>query len=203
MVRNATDYGLTGIGLLFMLCVAAMFLILLLFLGKERARVEFQPNAAIDLEIAKEISIPKYIFVGDYFGYIDSLVQRYDSLVPYPLSEHLLVRNNPWVIDTLANTDYNRRMEKDSFIYDQRQQIVLPKGLTLKLPDSTKACRMLEEFAHTEIDINMPEFRIRIFQDDILLYTSPIRVGQNRKRYLKLLADHITHHRAQMLDYRR
>lgn len=160
-------------------------------LSKGQAKAEFQQTAIAVRKVPKRIAIPKNIVVGEYFEYIDSLVQRYDSSMPYPLSEHLLVRYNPWIMDTLANTDYYRRMEKDSFVYDQRQQIVLPKGSTLKLPDSVNACRMLEEFANTEIDINIPEFKLRIFQDSILLHTFPIRVGQNRKRYLKM-GDRIT-----------
>ena len=132
------------------------------------------------------ITISKDIVVKSYFNYMDSLVVCYDSVTPYPLSEHLIVRSNPWVMDTLANTDYYRMMERDSFVYDQRQLTVLPKGNTLKLPDSITACRMLADFADTEIDINIPEFRLRIWQDAVLMYTFPIRIGQNRKRYLKM-----------------
>ncbi|WP_236631053.1 MULTISPECIES: L,D-transpeptidase [Zobellia] len=139
----------------------------------------------------EDIHISRNIKVAEYFEYLDSLVQRYDSLVPYPLSEHLLVRNNPWIIDTLANTDYYRMMARDSFVYDQRQMIILPEGSVLHLPDSAKACRLLDDFAHTEIDVNIPEFKLRIFQDSVLLHTFPVRVGQNRQRYLKM-GDRIT-----------
>ncbi len=71
------------------------------------------------------IRITQDITIGQYFDYMDSLVNLYDSLVPYPLSEHLLVRANPWIIDTLANTDYYRMMARDSFVYDQRKLLVL------------------------------------------------------------------------------
>ena len=90
-----------------------------------------------------DVQILKNIRVGDYFEFMDSLVSKYDSLVPYSLSEHLLVRNNPWIIDTLANTDYYRMMARDSFVYDQKQMIVLPKGSQLKIPDSLSACKLL------------------------------------------------------------
>jgi L,D-transpeptidase ErfK/SrfK len=132
------------------------------------------------------IGIDRIITIGEYFGYMDSLVHQYDSLMPYPLSEHLLVRHNPWIMDTLANTDYYRMIARDSFVYDQRKMIVLPKGSILLLPDSTKACAILQDFGRTEIDINIPEFKLRIFQDSILLNTFPVRVGQNRKRYLAM-----------------
>ena len=134
----------------------------------------------------KKIKVAEDIIVREYFDYMDSLVQRYDSLVPYPLSEHLLVRNNPWIIDTLVHTDYYRMIARDSFVYDQRKMIVLPKASTLHLPDSATAYKILQDFKRTEIDINIPEFKLRIFQDANLIYTFPIRVGQNRSRYLAM-----------------
>lgn len=153
-------------------------------------------NTILDSVIARpieshEIKVDRDIIIGEYFGYMDSLLQNYDSLVPYPLSEHILVQHNPWILDTLANTDYYRMIARDSFVYNQQKMIVLPKGNVLKVPDSLTACSILEDFVDTEIDINIPEFKLRIFQDSILKYTFPIRVGQNRKRYLKF-GDKIT-----------
>lgn len=137
------------------------------------------------------IQISKDIRVGKYFQFMDSVVGKYDSIVPYDLSEHLLVRNNPWIIDTLENTDYYRMMARDSFVYDQKQMIVLPKGSQLTIPDSLSACKLLEAFSNTEIDVNIPEYKLRIFQDSTLLYEFPVRVGQFRERYLKF-GDRVT-----------
>ena len=139
----------------------------------------------------ESVKISKDVKVVNYFQFMDSVVSRYDTLVPYALSEHLLVRNNPWIIDTLANTDYYRMMERDSFVYDQKQMIVLPKGSELILPDSITACRILEDFLATEIDVNIPEYKLRIYQDSVLLETFPVRVGQYRERYLKF-GDRVT-----------
>lgn len=138
-----------------------------------------------EIKKIERIKISNDIKVGSYFQFMDSLVNRYDSLVPYALSEHVLVRNNPWIIDTLVNTDYYRMMARDSFVYDQKQMVVLPKGSELILPDSISACKILEEFSTTEIDVNIPEYKLRIFQDSVLLETFPVRVGQYRERYLK------------------
>ncbi len=115
---------------------------------------------------------------------MDSLVLAYDSITPYPLSEHLLVHANPWIIDTLENTDYYRMMAKDSFVYDQREMIVLPKGAKLKIPDSIAANKLLNGLRNTHVDINIPEYKLRIYKDSVLIYTFPIRVGRNAKRYL-------------------
>ncbi|WP_405396190.1 L,D-transpeptidase [Maribacter sp. Asnod2-G09] len=139
----------------------------------------------------ENIKILKDIKIVGYFQFMDSVVEKYDTIVPYALSEHLLVRNNPWIIDTLANTDYYRMMARDSFVYDQKQMIVLPKDSELILPDSITACRILEDFSTTEIDVNIPEYKLRIFQDSVLLETFPVRVGQYRERYLKF-GDRVT-----------
>ncbi len=158
---------------------------------KEHTKADSAQAHIKEFIVPKNILVARDIRISEYFNYVDSLVNRYDSLVPYSLSEHVLVRNNPWVIDTLVNTDYYRMIALDSFVYDQRKMIALPKGSILKIPDSLAACRILENFANTEIDVNIPEFKLRIFENSILLYTFPIRVGQNRERYLKF-GDRIT-----------
>lgn len=136
------------------------------------------------------IKVNRDVSVGGYFSYIDSLIQRYDTLLPYKLNEHLLVHANSWIIDSLANTDYYRLMEKDSFVYDQKSLHVLLKGQNLRIPDSISAERLLSALNKTTIVVNIPEFKLRIYQDS-LMYTFPIRVGKNEKKYLKM-GDRIT-----------
>lgn len=134
-------------------------------------------------------AVPRNIRVRDYFSFIDSVVSRFDSLTPYPLSEHLLVRANPWLIDTLENTDYYRRMAQGEFIYDQRKMVVLHPGDTLQIPDTSRARLLQAEMDSTWIDINIPEFRLRIVrgQSDTV-YSMQVRVGQNKKRYQEALS---------------
>jgi len=66
----------------------------------------------------QKIYINRIITIENYFDFIDSLVKASDTFLNYPLSEHVLVRANPWIIDTLSNTDYYTMMKKDSFVYD-------------------------------------------------------------------------------------
>ncbi|MCJ7468630.1 MAG: L,D-transpeptidase [Maribacter sp.] len=153
------------------------------------------------------IQVSETIRIRDYFKFIDSLVVAYDSLTEYPLSEHLLIRANPWIIDVLENTDYYRMMQRDSFVYDQKQMVVLRPMDSLLMPDKTSADTLLQAFAKTYIDVNLPEFKLRIIEDSVVLYRFPIRVGQNRKRYLKM-GDRITDLRTQggkgqVIDFRR
>ena len=132
------------------------------------------------------VHIDQDIRVANYFSFLDGLVKKYDSLVPYALSEHVLVRANPWIMDTLANTDYYRQMAKGSFVYDQLKMIVLRNNDSLLIPSIVEGQRLIRDMENTRIDINIPEYKLRIYQDSLLLYTFPIRVGQDRKRYLAM-----------------
>ena len=133
------------------------------------------------------IRITRDINISEYFDYMDSLVNVYDSYVPYPLSEHLLVHANPWIIDTLANTDYYRMMARDSFVYDQRKLLILRLSDSIMIPDSLSAIGTLDSFKETHLDINIPEFKFRIYRDTALLFTFPVRVGKNTKKYLAMV----------------
>ncbi len=126
------------------------------------------------------------ILIEDYFQYIDSVVKAYDSLTPYKFSEHLLVSANSWIIDTLQHTDYYRMMARDTFVYDQKKMIAIPKGSFIIIPDSIQAHKLSEQFLKTRLDINIPEFKLRIYEDSTMLYEFPIRVGRDEKKYLEM-----------------
>ena len=132
------------------------------------------------------IVVRDHVILKDYFDYLDSIIVKYDSLTAYKLTEHLLVRANPWIIDTLQNTDYYRMMSRDSFVYNQKKMIVLPKGSLLKIPDSIQVKRLLSSFKKTRIDVNIPEFKLRIYEDTIQLYEFDVRVGKNENKYLEM-----------------
>jgi L,D-transpeptidase ErfK/SrfK len=143
-------------------------------------------NIIIHTISPKKIKVKKNITVENYFQFLDSIVIKYDSLTTYKLTEHLLVRANPWIINTLKNTDYYLMKEKDSFIYNQKKMIILKKGDQLMLPDSKLAKKIYASFENTKIDINIPEFKLRIFENSKELYSFSVRVGRNQKKYLKM-----------------
>ena len=124
--------------------------------------------------------IPQNVPIKGYFKYMDSLAQAYDTLVNYHLTAHIIVRANPWLIDTLANTDYYRQKERGVSVYDQKELIVLKKGDTLWIPTDTVARQIIDKQAKIWLDVNIPEFKLRIIEDQDTLGTYPVRVGQNR-----------------------
>lgn len=131
--------------------------------------------------------VPHDVQVKDYFRFMDSLVAQYDSIAPYHLDEYLLVRANPKVLDSLMNTDYYRRMARGEFVYNQRLLTVLHRGDTLFGPDMALAAGIRRRQALTRIDVNIPEFRLRILEGNDTLFSFPVRVGQNKRKYLKTI----------------
>ncbi len=194
------------------------FLFLLLITITLAKLLEIKKEVHLNIPIKNPVSTEKKIqkkhfLVNDtvriehYFSYMDSLVTVYDSLTHYPLSEHILVKSNSWIIDTLSNTDYYRMMQRDSFVYDQRKMIVLRPKDSIFIPVSLAAYSIIEAFGKTRIDINLPEYKLRVYDDSMLLATYPIRIGQNKRKYLKM-GDRLTDLRTlqgkgQIIGYRK
>ena len=150
------------------------------------AHSEQQENISNQEEIDHWVKLNRGVTIGDYFQFMDSVVAKYDSITAYKLSEHLLVRANPKIIDRLVNTDYYKLIKKDSFVYNQRTLTVLNKNDSLLIPNNALALQILANFEKEWLDINIPEFKLRIYSDTILVSKFPIRVGQSKERYLKL-----------------
>lgn len=127
--------------------------------------------------------VPYDVRLKDYFSFINNIVQAYDSLVAYDLTEHIIVRHNAWIIDTLENTDYYSMKARGKFVYDQKQLKILKKGDTLFIPTERVAKTISDKQSHTLIDVNIPEFKLRIIEGADTLYTLPVRVGQTKAAY--------------------
>lgn len=126
------------------------------------------------------------VTLKDYFKTMDYLVAWLDSLTPYPLTEHLLVHANPWLIDTLAETDYYRRMERGEFVFDPKNLVVLRPGDALQIPDTTTARQLQQRIDSLWLDLNLPEYRLRIVCGSDTLFSVLVRIGQNKKRFQQI-----------------
>ena len=129
--------------------------------------------------------VQRNVMLKQYFTYIDSIVSVLNKEKSYQLTEHILVRNNEWIIDTLVSFDYYKKMEQGIFIYDQRELIVLHKGDTLRIPDSYAAAELLHRLQHTIIDVNIPEYKLRIIEYYSTKHIFSVRVGRNESKFLK------------------
>ena len=132
-----------------------------------------------------KIPVSKKITVGQFFQFLDKIVMQYDTLSAYHLTENLLLRANPWIIDTLATTDYYYQMPLGNFVYNQKKMQVLKPGDTLLIPGPETAARLQEKMAKTWLDLNIPAFELRIMEEDRVLHTVRVRVGKEDEKYLE------------------
>ncbi|MEC3879382.1 L,D-transpeptidase [Parapedobacter sp. 10938] len=148
------------------------------------ADIPLSPRAETDSVKRMHVIVPRDIKVAAYFPFLDSLLSACNDTLDYVISEHQLINCNSWIIDTLASLDYYKQLELGRFIYDQREMTVFHKGDTLWIPDRSAATDVQARLDHTVIDVNIPEFKLRITEYDRVKYTFPVRVGRNAKRYL-------------------
>jgi L,D-transpeptidase ErfK/SrfK len=132
-----------------------------------------------------KIPVKKEIPVRKLFQFLEEIVRQNDTLSAYKLTENLLLRANPWILDTLVHTDYYYQASIGNFIFDQQKMLVLKPGDTLVIPGPEMTQKLLTQMANTWLDINIPAFELRIMEQDSVLYAIPIRVGKNQKKHLE------------------
>jgi len=174
-----------------MFCLAILGSLLIACKHKSRAEPNIEKEAQTapklpepELPYAK-IPVQKEITIGQFFQFLEEIVRSNDTLSSYTLSENLLLRANPWILDTLVNTDYYHQMSLGNFVYDQKKMRVLKPGDTLLIPGPKTAASLLEKMAKTSLDINIPAFELRILEGDSVLHWVPVRIGKKQKKYLE------------------
>jgi len=129
------------------------------------------------------VEVERDIQMGDYFDFMEKLVDTLNSTLPYTLTEHLLVHANSHIIDRLAATDYYTTKAKNQFIYDPSKIVILEKGEHIRIPAHREIQELIRNQTNTYIDINIPEYTLQIVQYDREIARFPVRVGQNKVRY--------------------
>lgn len=178
-----------------LLVIAAAIISALLFLATRAACGNMEPAPIVVTDTllppVREYDtfyvVPREIRVRDYFKFMDTLLKRLDGEVAYDLDEYILLRTNPKLLDSLTGTDYYLRKARGEFVYNQKQLAVLHKGDTIFIPGDSLAARIKRRMDATWLDINIPEFRLRIVEGSDTLFTLPVRVGQNRQRFLETI----------------
>lgn len=133
-----------------------------------------------------EIQVNKDVPIHAYFSWMDSIVTVHNQMHNYLIDEYIIVHNNPWIIDTLANTDYYYLMDQGIFNEDSQSLIALKKDQVLVIPDSLQTQVLKAQLDATILELNIPEFRLRIVQNEKELYKFPVRVGKVGKRYMDM-----------------
>lgn len=141
-----------------------------------------QSKAILPIEIVVKKDIP----IRHYFKWMDSLAEDHNRKSNYAIDDYIIVRSNPWILDSLAHTDYYYLKEKGIFNEDSQSLIVLNKGQKLLLPDSMQTQKIRKDIANTYLDLNIPEFTLRIIENGKEKFKFLVRVGQNKKQYLAM-----------------
>jgi L,D-transpeptidase ErfK/SrfK len=152
------------------------------------AVVETKPADSLTVPVIKPVYTAPFtgeVRVRDYYRVIDSIAYLYDSLLPQTINEYTLVLSNPWVIDRLAVLDYYRAKRAGILIPDQKECFVFMKGDSLRIPDQAMTDSISAKLAETVIDVNIPEYKLRIIEDSVVSRTVSVRVGKNTQRYLE------------------
>ncbi len=138
------------------------------------------------------IVIDTPVTVKHYYAFMDSLLAAYAPRVPYSLTEYIVAHANPWIIDTLVSFDYYTRQARGEFINDQKEMTVLRKGEVLLIPKAPQADSIKAALDSTIIDVNIPEFKLRLLVNGVVKYSCPVRVGRNERKFLAMAGHEVS-----------
>jgi L,D-transpeptidase ErfK/SrfK len=166
------------------------------FLGCHRATdpsvTPIQPPVLVDqrnlseLKFGRYISIPSDVPMRRYFEVMDSLCAAADTAFGVSINEYELVHANHRLLDSLMAQDYYNAVRAGSIILNQMECIPLHKGDSLRIPLQSELDSIRSLFSSMLIDVNIPEFVLRIWAGDSLLHVCPVRVGKNERKFLAL-----------------
>ena len=144
------------------------------------------PTEAVDSIDATHVMyrLRKDVRMDTYFESMDSIRSEIDTLFQVALSEYQLVHANPWLLDSLAAQDYYIAQKQGRFIFDQRQCVILKAGDSLLVPSQVEIDSIDQLLKRVCIDVNIPEFTLRILDDDEIVYSCAVRVGKNKRTFL-------------------
>jgi len=123
---------------------------------------------------------------GHYLDFIDSLVRALTDSLQYRCDEYVLVHSNSWLLDSLRRQDYYISKEDGEFVGDQKKQVVFRPGDSLRIPSKEQSDDILGRLSRICIDVNIPEYKLRIYEGDSILHECLVRVGKNERKFLSL-----------------
>lgn len=168
------------------LCLLSMNLLTAQTSGVQDTLIDTRVVYAKVIEQNQSLVIDTVVTMDFYFRFMDSLVAQLRRWGWSDLNEHMLVRFNPWLLEVLANTDYYILTEKGLNGDDPLTLTVLQPGDVMRIPDTHQIDSLHSTFNQTWLDLNVPEFAIRIMvgQEPYLAFS--VRVGRNEKKFLAM-----------------
>jgi len=137
-----------------------------------------------------EVVITEDVSLSQYFYFIDSLLLLVNENSPVEINEYVLVHANPWIIDSLAATDYYILKDKGLIVRDLLALTIFHKGQVLRIPKQAEINLIKTKLKDINLDLNIPEYRLRVFESDHILHEFIVRVGRDERKFLAM-ADHV------------
>lgn len=122
----------------------------------------------------------------DYFEYMETILGIYDTIPGVKINEYHLAHHNQWLINRLCNTDYYRLKDKGIVNKKHSELSILRPSDRFRIPNAAEMAQIDDDLANTLLDINLPEFKLRIIQHGEVLHEFPVRIGQTRRKYLAM-----------------
>ena len=170
-----------------------LYALLLMRCGSPEANERVVLTYADSLQIPKEPATPQRsiiiendISMRHYFEAMDSICTSVDSVYNVSINEYELVHTNPWIFDTLRAQDYYIAKSRGVIIDNQKEQVALHAGDALRIPTQAATDSIRQMLRTITIDVNIPEYTLRIMMADTVLHECPVRVGKNERKYLAL-----------------
>lgn len=143
---------------------------------------------SMDVEHHKPViyRVREDVVLKNYLTYIADLVGHLQDSFGLALDDYSLIHHNPWILDSLVATDYYHLKEVGRNVTDPLSLTILRKGDTLLIPSQTELSIIRNRLSNTMLDLNIPEFTLRILEDEEVLYSFPVRVGRVEKKFLAM-----------------
>ena len=170
-----------------------LYALLLMRCGSPEANETVESTYADSLQIPTDTATPQRsiiiendISMRHYFEAMDSICARVDSVYNVSINEYELVHTNPWIIDTLRAQDYYIAKSRGVIIDNQKEQVALHAGVALRIPTQAATDSIRQMLRTIIINVNIPEYTLRIMMADTVLHECAVRVGKNERKYLAL-----------------
>ena len=153
---------------------------------EEFAKVD-RPSRVDMEESLCEYEVRKDIKAKDYYKFMDAFMLSQNDVLGYEINEYHIARANPQLMDALAATDYYVGKAAGKMIEDPKEEVILEKGAILRIPSESEVAELNKKMAMTTIDVNIPEFKLRIMEGAEVVHEFDVRVGKNTSRYLAMV----------------
>ncbi len=138
------------------------------------------------------VLITDTIRMNSLHQFLDSLAVSYLPDTLRTLGHILLAAENPRLLNAIRSADYYRaRQSSGAIIRDLDSAVALVPGTLFRIPDQEHATQMASRIRKNRIELNIPEFRIRLLNGPDTLCSCPVRVGRNERALLEVVGHEV------------